>query len=524
MDDMVSASSTTPRYPKWLLIAVVSGICLLAYTLIVLYGFQYFSGKKSQSATTKFLAASQSSISGIIDLNGVPPDGSIINVEVKKTSDANFHVVITSLAAVDGVVWSWNEAESNTEYILQAVLVNNGQVLATSKKLVVIAPAGTESLRINVPTQPAPSGTQPVQSSISGTFNINGYIPAGSSISIAQRQSGTSQFTTILTGLPATDNSVWAWTSASQNTLYELQATLISNGVTNAQSQVISVTAPADGETLALYSTAQPPSPTVVGISGTISLNGYVPPSGSYITLGVRPTGTGQFTQLTGNISATDGVAWNYPSAISGNSYDIQAYLWQNGSPYSQSQILTLPAPATNEVLTINAQTPPTTTPSGGSISISCNSYNSSVNLWQITVTYNTNNGLPNPAQYVLYVGTNQGGNQQINLTTTPSTPNQSQSYVSGYLFSQGTTYYAQYAYATCSNCSSFSPFSPALTFSCNPAATPTPTNTPTPTPTNTPIPTPTNTPIPPTNTPMPTPTNTPPPATNTPVPPVSQH
>ncbi|MBP9719401.1 MAG: hypothetical protein KBD46_02945, partial [Candidatus Levybacteria bacterium] len=330
------------------------------------------------------------------------------------------------------------------------------------------------------------------------------------------RQVGSNQFANVVTGLSPTDNSVWSWTQANQNMKYEIQASLMVNGTVQNQSQVVTVTAPATNETLTINSTATPPTPVVTGISGTIGLNGYVPPSGSYITLGVRVSGTGQFNPVAGNISATDGVTWTYPNAQSGTSYDIQAYLWQNNQPYSQSQILTVSAPATGEVLTINAQTPPNNTPAGNSLSVSCTSYSSSVNLWQITVNYNTNNNLQNPAQYQLYVGTNQGGNQQINLTTTPSNPNQTQTYVSGYLFTQNTTYYAQYAYATCSNCSSFSPASPALTFTCNQAATPTPTNTPTPTPTNTPIPTPTNTPIPtPTNTPVP-PTPTP---TNTPIP-----
>lgn len=500
------APPSQKKDPKWLLFGSIAAICLIAYTLIVVFGFQYFS-KSNPSSQNASLASDASSISGSVDLNGTPPTGSTIAIMAKQNGQANATPVVSSIAAVDGAVWSWNEAKTNVEYILVASLIANGKTIATSKKLVLIAPGDSEVLRINVPSQPATSQTQ---AAISGTFNLNGYIPPNSTITIATRQVGTNSFVNVLSNLPAVDSSIWSWTSAIQNTAYEIQATLLVNGTVQNQSQVLTVTAPATNETLAINSTATPPTPVVTGISGTININGYIPSNGN-ITLGVRITGTSQFNQIASNISATDGVAWSYNSAQTGTSYDIQAYLWQNGQPYSQSQILTVSAPATGEVLTINAQSPPTTTPSGNSISINCNSYSSSANLWQITVNYNNSSSITNAQQYWLTIGTNSGGNQQISFVTNPSNPNQTQTYVTGYIFNGSITYYAQYAYATCANCNSYSPFSPSLTFTCSfpPTATPVPTNTPTPT--NTPIPTPTNTPMPtPTNTPIPTPTNTP--------------
>jgi len=508
---MESFTAQKPLYPRWLLVAVLGGICILAYTLIVIYGFSFFKGSTEPFADTmKFLSSDATSVSGHIDLNGTPPSGATITIVGKQNGQSEFTTLVSDIGAVDGAVWSWNNAISKTEYILQANLVQNGKVIASSQQLVLIAPADSEILRINVPQNSSTPTPNQIQAAISGTFNINGYIPAGSTITIASRQVGTNQFATVLSGLSTQDNSIWSWTKASENTQYEIQASLMNNGTILSQSQVLTVAAPATNETLTINSTAPAPTPVTVGISGSISLNGYVPPSGSYITLGVRVTGTSQFTQQAGNISATDGITWNYANAQSGTSYDIQAYLWQNNQPYSQSQILTVSAPATSEVLTINAATPPSTQPSGNSISVNCNSYSSSANLWQVTVNYNNTSSLQNAIQYSLYIGTNQGGNQQVNLTTTPSNPNQTQTYITGYLFTQGTTYYAQYAYATCASCNAFSQYSPALTFTCNQPASPTPTNTPVPTPTNTPIPTPTNTPVPPTNTPIPTPTNTP--------------
>lgn len=505
-------------YPRWLLVTIIGGICLLAYTLIVIYGFQFFSKpNQSQNTNQRFLSSDATSISGTINLNGTPPSGAMITIQAKQNGQSEFTTIGSNLAAVDGAVWSWNEAKTNTEYILQASLVANGEVITTSAQLVLIAPADTEVLTINVPDD-TPNTQSPIQSAISGTFNINGYIPSGSTINVTARQVGTNQFTTVLSNLAPVDNSIWSWTSASENTQYEIQANLMVNGTVQNQSQVLQVSAPATNETLTLNSTSSPPTPVVSGISGTISLNGYVPPSGSYITIGVRVTGTSQFNQVVNNISATDGIAWNYSNATSGTSYDVQAYLWQNGSPYSQSQILTVSAPATGEVLTINSQTPPTNQPSANSISINCNSYSSSANLWQITVNYNNNSAIQNAQSYWLTIGTNSGGNQQVSLVTNPSNPNQTQTYITGYIFNQSLTYYAQYAYATCASCNSWSTFSPSLTFTCSqpPTSTPVPTNTPVPTPSNTPIPTPTNTPAP-TNTPIPTPTNTPTPTSPAP-------
>jgi hypothetical protein len=513
--------ATTPDthlgYSRWLLIAILAGMCLLTYTLIVIYGFQYFSGNKTEHPQTKFLAASKTAVSGTIDLNGLPPDGSDITILVRKNGES-FHPAIEHIAAIDGAVWTWNDATPNTEYILEAHLQQNGKDIARSAKLVLIAPADSETLRINLPTQPQPTATPPIQSAISGSFNLNGYIPSGSSISIAARKVGDTNFANVASNLPAVDNSSWSWTSSLQNTQYELQATLSANGTTVTQSQVITVTAPATNEILTINSTAQAPTPSTVGISGIINLNGYVPPTGSYITLGIRPTGSTQFTQLSTNFAATDGVSWSYGNATSGTTYDIQAYLWQNNTPYAQSQILTVPAPATGEVLVINAMTPPATTPSGNSISINCNSYSSSANLWQITVNYNNTSAIQNAQQYWLTIGTNPGGNQQVSLITNPANPNQTQTYITGYIFNGSLTYYAQYAYATCANCNSWSPFSPAVTFTCSapPTATPVPSNTPIPSPSYTPIPTPTTTPPVPTNTTTPSPTSTPLPSPTT--------
>ncbi|HVT62559.1 MAG TPA: hypothetical protein VHD33_03635, partial [Legionellaceae bacterium] len=502
------------KYPKWLFIAILAAMALVAYTLIIMYSIEYFGAKKSTTSTNSahFLATSKTAISGTIDLNGSPQDGSEITVRVR-TNGGRWQNAVTNVAAVDGAVWAWNDAIPNTEYILEADLITDGKTIAKSKTLVLIAPADSETLRINIPTQPQPTASPPVQAAISGMFNLNGYIPPGSSIAIAARKVGDTSFSQVVSNLPAVDNSSWSWISALQNTQYELQATLSSNGTVVTQSQVISVTAPATNEILTINSTATQPASQIAGISGTINLNGYVPPSGSYITIGVRPTGNGQFTQLSTNLSATDGVSWSYATAQVGNTYDIQAYLWQNNSPYAQSQILTVPAPATGEVLTINAMTPPTQTPAGNSISINCNSYSSSANLWQITVNYNNTSAIQNAQQYWLTIGTNPGGNQQVSLITSPQTPNQTQTFVTGYIFNGTLTYYAQYAYATCANCNSWSPFSSSLTFSCTfpPTATPLPSNTPIPTPSYTPIPTPTNTPIPsPTATDIPTPTVTP--------------
>ncbi|HVZ67608.1 MAG TPA: hypothetical protein VG917_05115 [Patescibacteria group bacterium] len=447
---------------------------LIVYSALVIAGVELFKADKSAKnqasvATTQVSETSASSLAGTLGIDGAPPPGSVVTIMARRSGENTFKPVVTGITPLDGATWAWNDAGKGVAYEVQAQVKVNGTNIGTSPILTVVAPATSEVLNVNItppPVTPAPTTTPgptptPILSSISGTFNLNGYIPSGTTITVQARQVGTTSFSTIQANLPAVDNSSWAWTNAVQNASYEVQAVMSGSYGT---SQVITVTAPATNEVLTINSTAQPPAPTVTGVSGTINLNGNIP-TGSYITLGSRVTGTTNFNQVATNISATNGVAWSWNNAQAGTSYDFQAYLWVNGQPASQSQILTVEAPATGEILTINAQTQ-ASAPNGNTLSVSCNS--NPGNGFQATINFNLNNALQNAQQYWLTVGTTGGGSQIVNNVLTPSNPSQQQSYTTSPSLSQGQTYYAQYAYSTCANCNTFSSFSTSIPFTCN--------------------------------------------------------
>ncbi|HVT01628.1 MAG TPA: hypothetical protein VHE53_05390 [Patescibacteria group bacterium] len=466
-------NSSSNGIPKAAIIALVIA-SVVVFIALIIAGYELFIANKTAKTQNNFVTnqvseTGNSSIAGTLGIDGAPPQGSTVTILARKSGQNSFKPVVTGITPLDGATWAWNDAGNGVAYEIQAQVKVNGQNIGTSPIETVVAPATSEVLNVNItlpsPTQsptvtPGPTPT-PVLSSISGTFNLNGYIPSGTTITLQARQVGTTSFTTVQSNLPAVDNSNWTWTNAIQNASYEVQAIMSNNYGT---SQVLTITAPATSEVLTINSTAQPPAPTVSGVSGTINLNGNAP-SGSYITLGSRVTGTSSFNQVASNISATNGVAWSWNNAQAGTSYDFQAYLWVNGQPASQSQILTVEAPATGEVLTINAQTQ-ASAPNGNTLSVSCN--NNPGSGFQATINFNLNNSLQNAQQYWLTVGTTGGGSQIVNNILTPSNPSQQQSYTTSPSLSQGQTYYAQYAYSTCANCNTFSSFSTSIPFTCN--------------------------------------------------------
>lgn len=395
-------------------------------------------------------------VSGNIVFQGyASPEAYLVIVE-RKVGKTEYKPVVTGLVPSTGTIpWKWDDADSGTNYEIQAQLKVRGITVQSSTPVVVSAPASNVTLGIvSEQNPPAPTTTQ-----VSGTTNINGYIPSGSTLTItAQGSTGGPQ--TIVSS-PATDDATWTWNSALSGETYNLTATLASGGTVIATSVPQNITAPSSGLTFDLNSSAQPPAPTIVGVSGTINLNGNIP-SNSYITIGTRVTGSSSFNQVGGNLTSTNGVAWSWAGAQSGTSYDAQAYLWANGKPYAASNIVTNVAPANGIVLTINAQQT-IAAPVQNTLTVSCGGVQN--NLYQITINYNTNSALQGVSAYQVVVTQASYGNQVINTTTTPASPNQQQTLTTGYQFTAGATYYAQYGYT--SN-GTQSPLSPSVQFQCN--------------------------------------------------------
>lgn len=190
---------------------------------------------------------------------------------------------------------------------------------------------------------------------ISGSFNINGVIPEGATISVYERLSGSnSEPKAFAASLPVTDQSHWSFTGATKNKTYEISAQVLVSGNVIASSDVVTVTAPADDEVLTLNITSENPTGTAV-ISGNITINGYIP-TGSTITVQGRRLGAQNFTTVARNLPGQTKQFMSYTTAIAGATYEVQGTLLSSsGDVVGTSNIITITAPATNETLTINS-------------------------------------------------------------------------------------------------------------------------------------------------------------------------
>lgn len=204
------------------------------------------------------------SLSGVIDLNGFIPPNATITITAQKQSEAQKTTIVSNLSAADGVAWSWSGAIAGTTYAIQATLFNGSIIIGQSAILTLAVPSANEILTVNSTAQaPRITGT------ISGAFSINGVAPAGATINLATRISGTPNFNTVATGLIPTDGGSWVWSNAQAGLSYDLLAYLMVNGNSVGQSQLLVVTAPAQNEILSFNVTPAPPAPPTSSISST---------------------------------------------------------------------------------------------------------------------------------------------------------------------------------------------------------------------------------------------------------------
>jgi len=437
---------------------------------------------------------SQGLVSGTIDLNGMVPQGASISILTQQSGEKEFKTVVFGLSAENAAVWSWGGAVKGKTYTIKADVIAQGKVISESAPITVTATATEEVLRINSTYVPPPSFT-----TLQGKVDLNGAVTPESYISIYQKKSGEAEFSLITDALSATDGVLWSWADAVAGNSYEVKAVLTVNGEYAGESAIITMAAPASNEVLTINSQYSPP-PTTVTVSGIFNINGQFP-SGTTLSLFKKSPTDAAFVQIGSSISANNNTSWSWNGATQGVQYNIKAVAYQNGNSLSQSQILTVAAPASNETLTINAGIPTAQPPN--SPTVQCVSQ--SGNTWTVNVNFQQVSGAN---KYWLTVGTQPRGNDVVNYQT-GSTGQSTQTYTFSSI-TNGTTYYAQYATSTCGSCTqptAFSPFSNLLQFSCFPAtATPTPTPYPA-QPTYTPYPTPTAIP---TNLPTPTFTPTP--------------
>ena len=474
-------------------------IVLTVVEICVLVGltFAVISWQKSNPITPIFQGQTKAVISGNIDLNGEVNESSTISIVAKKSSEKDYVVVAKDLPATDQVSWSWSEAVSNQSYDIKAILYVDNKNKGESDVLTTVAPAVEETLRIN---STYTSGKVDVITAITGAIDLNGPVTKQSTISIFVKTKEDKDYSLVMSGISAVDKISWGWSGGKAGKIYQIKAILYNGNANIGESNIITVTAPANNEILRInstYTAPVQPQPTKVSIWGEVRINGQIP-TGSKVAIYRKLTTDTQYTKIADNLGAADGVQWGWNEAVNGMHYIIKATLTNNNIVIGQSAEVNIVAPANDEILSIDVGSKPTKPANG--MTVQCNSLSN--NVWVGTLNYQS---VGNAQMYWIQVGTQNGGNDVIN--TKAPTNNQSNQNFTVNNLANNTTYFAQYAYANCSNCTdaaSYSYFSNVLQFNCQPGPTATPQPQPTYTPYPTYTPVPTNTPVPPTNTPVP--------------------
>ncbi len=453
-------------------------ILLIVVVSIVIGVAAYFIFFNNSSVSLPGIKSESAIISGTLDLNGKPPSEATVTISSRESEKGEFKPFVQNAQAVDQAKWTWKEAKAGVNYDIKADLLINGQIVSSSGTLTVTAPASEEQLTINylpsvVAASPAPS-TTPQMASITGSYDINGYLPQGTTLTLMQKQTGAAAFSQVGTPLSASDQANWSWVEALENTEYQLQAVLKSNGITIGQSQILSVTAPAANEVLVINSSAQPPAtptptPTASGspmatpgasgpntISGNINFNGVAPLNSGIVIL-QSVAGQNNYSVAVSGIQPTNGSTWSWNGAQPGVSYQLMAVLKQTNSNNTQTDVATsqsiiTTAPASNEMFTINSSV--SLPAPQGTVTISCGTKNSGANTWSATISYPSQSGANG---YWLQLGSTNGGNDLVNVTV--NAQNNSNQTVNATL-NDSVWYYARYAYTYTANPTSSSGFS----------------------------------------------------------------
>lgn len=454
-----------------ILILIIGALGLLSGYL-VLKNYQSSGGTSLVNNDSK--SATANSISGVLDINGMVPEGTTFDITATTSNNSTPITLASGLTANDDDTWQYTNAEPGESYTIQATAFSNGQQIAQSSPITVTAPATNVDLRLNI------TGDSNEAASISGGIVVNGFIPAGSTITIQGRQQGAQNFNNVVTNLAAKPRQVMTYANATAGTTYEVQGTLYNAaGTSIGTSGLVVVTAPAANEVLTINSSAQAPSPSPAPgasptppaqsnaqISGTVTLNGVAPPN-SRITIFQKPYNSSNYQLAVDNITPVTGVSWTWTNPAPSTWYDVIAILKQKNSDGTDTDIATsapasVAAPATNVNLTLNSSfqlSPPT-----GAITMSCG--NQSGNIWNPSVTFTA---VPNAQSYWYQIGTTNGG---YDLTNGTANANGTSNLTINVQFHEGVTYYARYAYANQPNLgignSQFSPFSTTQQMSCN--------------------------------------------------------
>lgn len=447
--------------------ALLAGIIVI---LLIVIGYFLFVNK------TLFTRSGPTAISGTFNINGVVPQGATLTLTQRIYNQEVSPVVFAEeLSATDQAAWNFPDAMTGSTYEIQAIVNVNDKEVAHSIPLTVTAPAENEVLTLNIPSD-NPTNESAV---ISGSIQVNGYIPSGATIQVQGKEVGAVSYATIADNLAAQQRQAMSYTTALAGTAYDIVGQLYdANGNQIGTSTVLQVTAPALDEVLVINSTAQPPAtpttapntptPTItaVTLSGSINFNGAAP-SNSRIVILQKPMNQGNYQVAVDNITPLNGSTWTWNQASSGTWYNLIAVLKQrqsNGTDQdiADSNTITIAAPANNIQMTLNSGV--SLPAPGGPITMTCNSQSGS-NAWNVTVNFQS---VQNAQSYWFEIGSTNGGTDKMNQTQNASNTPTQQVNAS---FQSGVTYYAQYAYANVPNAqvgsNEFSAFSGTTSMIC---------------------------------------------------------
>jgi len=378
-------------------------------------------------------------------------------------SDASFTDTGISIPFEDTAMWTWSGAEAGMTYDLRADVSYKNAFIKSSTIASTTAPSTGVALRVSILATDIPDYIiEQTLVPISGSVQLNGYVPGGSLVKIFAREEGTQgDFIPVVNNLTAQNGAKWVWDTATAGTSYEMQAEMYtSTGTFIGESVYVVIAAPAQNEKFVINSTAVPPVSKAT-ISGTVKVNGPIV-QGSTVLLLQRKSGTSEYTEFQ-RLPAQSQVSFTWNNAASGSIYDIQAALQVNEQNSSTSNTATITAPASSlklELNTNNSVSAPTQLPQ-----ISCGSPDATGGH-NVTISY------PNVSQakqYWIEAGT-QPGLRDIFGEVVPAASNQSVD-KNVYLKSD-TNSYTRYAYSMCSDCKvddlqNWSGFSPTLGFRC---------------------------------------------------------
>jgi hypothetical protein len=500
-DSQASSSATTPS--NKILIYIIVGL-----SLVILGGLGYFF-YKSQTAVsvpaggfgrtdvtgTPTVTPTAATLAGQITWSNLKPDADdegTIDILIRRAGTLDDFVRAARLAVQD-TSWQYETAEAGVNYEIYGIVNFRGEVVGKTPVETVTAPAlniildfhitwedlGMESVNIPVAYR-----------TIAGKVVINGYIPAGSKLTLTETVANkTSDLITMDVG---SNQQEFQITEVDPTINYTFGAILKTGAgaVIGTSSQKIAAQANDSQVNFVINSTAIVPTPTPTPrataspvitppptssatpvpnlnlgkMEGRIVLNGPLDQNTRLLVLGKRPeVNDYQVWQAIENPN-NDGQYWEYQEAVIGQDYDVQIALQVNGNNVSTSRRQTMRAPASRIDFTLNTNffIP---APNDSQVPRAEPCFRDG-NSWY---TYVTMPKIDNVGQYWLQIGDRPGYSNYYNQKFIPTDPNQDVRLRINDL-AGNKNLSLRYTYSVCRTCSSesnFAPWSKEVGFTC---------------------------------------------------------